>query len=367
MLLVSRVVLVVTVTLASASSAFAQCTKDTDCKGDRVCVNGTCSDPSTKPARPAEPEASLPDLATIRSHLEQRLASESQGALTLEAFEKTNGYEQELTHFYVVEWQADIRFDRQGWKPGDAIGGYWNDFQVMPAQGGFMSGSWIHFDQGARVRLTGTCTGRRTEKGWRLQELEIRSYQKLAQGSVAPKPQSDGAASAAPYHNSETANSHDLARKSGGQKRQSPAVHAVGTIASQKITVDYGAPSMRGRKIMGGVVPYGKVWRAGANEATTLNTDADLMIGDVAVPKGTYTLYTIPGEKEWTLVINKQAGQWGGTYDHEQDLGRVPMKVSILPAPVETFAITVKPTSGRQGQLELEWETTQAVVPIIVK
>lgn len=227
MLLVSRVVLVVTVTLASASSAFAQCTKDTDCKGDRVCVNGTCSDPSTKPARPAEPEASLPDLTTIRSHLEQRLASESQGALALEAFEKTNGYEQELTHFYVVEWQADIRFDRQGWKPGDAIGGYWNDFQVMPAQGGFMSGSWIHFDQGARVRLTGTCTGRRTEKGWRLQELEIRSYQKLAQGSVAPKPQPDGVASAAPYHNSETANSHDLAQLTASLERGEEVVFVV--------------------------------------------------------------------------------------------------------------------------------------------
>ena len=81
---------------------------------------------------------------------------------------------------------------------------------------------------------------------------------------------------------------------------------------------------MRGRKIMGGLVPYGKVWRTGANPATTLITKANLKIGTLDVPAGTYTIYTLPNEDQWLLIVNKQTGQWGTVYHEDQDLGRTP-------------------------------------------
>src|SRR4051794_30089328 len=99
------------------------------------------------------------------------------------------------------------------------------------------------------------------------------------------------------------------------KKPLSPPAKAEATLSGKKITIDYSAPSKRDRVIMGGLVPYGQVWRTGANAATTLTTEADLMIGSLHVPKGTYTLYSIPGEKEWTLIVNKQNGQWGTEYN----------------------------------------------------
>ena len=128
----------------------------------------------------------------------------------------------------------------------------------------------------------------------------------------------------------------------------------------EKVTIDYSAPSKRDRKIMGGLVPYGQVWRTGANAATTLTTEADLMIGSIHVPKGTYTIYTIPGEKEWTLIVNKQTGQWGTEYDASKDLGRTAMTISPVKDTVETFNI------GIDKNLTLTWENTRAWVPIMV-
>lgn len=144
------------------------------------------------------------------------------------------------------------------------------------------------------------------------------------------------------------------------KKPLSPPAKAEATLKGKKVTIDYSAPSKRDRKIMGGLVPYGEVWRTGANAATTLTTEADLMIGDLHVPKGTYTLYSIPGEKEWTLIVNKQTGQWGTAYDAAQDLGRVKMKVAPVKNTVETFVI------GIDKNLSLTWENTKAWVPITV-
>jgi hypothetical protein len=122
---------------------------------------------------------------------------------------------------------------------------------------------------------------------------------------------------------------------------------------------------MRGRTIMGGLVPYGQVWRTGANQATHLVTQHDLRIGDVAVPAGTYTLYTLPGEREWQLIISRQTGQWGTMYQQAQDLARVPMQVGRTPAPVEQFTITLEPGAGaNRVNLALAWENTRAWVPI---
>jgi hypothetical protein len=150
-------------------------------------------------------------------------------------------------------------------------------------------------------------------------------------------------------------------------KPASPPAKAEGKIGGKNISVDYSAPSKRGRVIMGGLVPYEKVWRTGANAATTLHTDADITIGNLAVPAGTYTLYTIPGEKDWTLIVNTQTGQWGTQYDQSKDLGRVKMSVKPLKDTVETFLVGVKPSGAENGTLTLTWENTEASVPITVR
>ena len=151
------------------------------------------------------------------------------------------------------------------------------------------------------------------------------------------------------------------------KKPASPPAKAEGKIGATNVSVDYSAPSKRGRVIMGGLVPYEKVWRTGANAATTLRTDADVTIGNLAVPAGTYTLYTIPGEKEWTLIVNTQTGQWGTQYDQSKDLGRVKMSVKSVRDTVETFVVGVQPSGGKNGELTLTWENTEASVPITVR
>src|SRR5215471_19968714 len=119
------------------------------------------------------------------------------------------------------------------------------------------------------------------------------------------------------------------------------------------INIAYSRPSVKGRTIFGGLVPYGQVWRTGANAATTLKTDTNLTIGGANVPAGTYTLYTIPEEKKWTLIINKQTGQWGTQYDEKQDLARVEMKVSKNASPTEQFTIGFDQTGTSSAVLKL--------------
>ncbi len=129
-------------------------------------------------------------------------------------------------------------------------------------------------------------------------------------------------------------------------------------------TIQYSRPSMRSRKIFGGLVPYDQVWRTGANAATSLKTDADLTIGGANVPAGSYTLYTLPGMKGWKLIINKQTGQWGTEYSEGQDLARVDMKVSQKNAGMETFTISLDKTSANSAVLKLDWENTVASVEV---
>lgn len=145
------------------------------------------------------------------------------------------------------------------------------------------------------------------------------------------------------------------------KKPLSPPQEVKYTANGKTIAINYSAPSKRGRPVMGELVPYGKVWRTGANAATTLKTDTDLMLGALHLPAGTYTLFTIPGEKEWTLIVNKQTGQWGTAYDAAQDLGRVKMTVTPLKETVETFTIGLD-----KSALTLSWENTRASVPVMV-
>lgn len=147
--------------------------------------------------------------------------------------------------------------------------------------------------------------------------------------------------------------------------RPSPPAKAECKLTDGKtITVDYSSPRAKGRKIYGGLVPYGKVWRAGANEATTFVTDAQLNVGGKTVPAGSYTMFAIPAEDKWTLVISKKTGEWGTAYPGpENDLVRIDMKVSKLPTPVENFTIAFDEHSGN-CTLRMDWENTRASVDI---
>ena len=150
----------------------------------------------------------------------------------------------------------------------------------------------------------------------------------------------------------------------------SPPASTSVTINGKTIAIKYSAPSMRGRKIFNGagaLQPDNTIWRAGANEATALHTDADLDIGGLAVPKGDYTLFVWLDPQQWKLVINKQTGQFGTEYSQAQDLGRVPMTMSKPPAPIETYKMTLSSVGGNKGKLQLEWENVIASVPITVK
>jgi Protein of unknown function (DUF2911) len=148
-------------------------------------------------------------------------------------------------------------------------------------------------------------------------------------------------------------------------KRPSPPATATTVLKGKKITVDYGAPSVKGRKIFGDHEPYGKVWRTGANEATSFVTAGDLMIGDARVPAGSYTLYSIPNENEWTLIINKQTGQWGTEYDESKDLVRVPLKVTPLSSPQEKMTISFEKVHAGAAELHIRWENTDASVAVM--
>ncbi len=154
----------------------------------------------------------------------------------------------------------------------------------------------------------------------------------------------------------------------GGGSRPSPAASATCDMGAGKtIKTDYSSPRMKGRKIYGDLVPYGQVWRTGANEATTFVTSSDVMVGGKHVPAGSYTIFTIPNADKWTLIINKKTGEWGIPYKYEGDeLGRVDMKVSKLPSPVENFTISYE-KSGNGCTMNLDWETTRASVGITAK
>jgi hypothetical protein len=146
----------------------------------------------------------------------------------------------------------------------------------------------------------------------------------------------------------------------------SPKEDTAVTIADAHIGVEYYAPSMHGRKIMGALVPYGIVWCTGANWATKLTSDRDLQVGGLKLPKGSYSIWTVPGEKEWTLIVNRETGQFHLNYDESQDFGRTKMELKTLPAPVEKFTVVLKPESGKKGRLALVWENTEVSVPIAV-
>jgi Protein of unknown function (DUF2911) len=150
--------------------------------------------------------------------------------------------------------------------------------------------------------------------------------------------------------------------------RPSPPAKAECQLPNGKsVTVDYSSPRAKGRKIFGSLVPYGKVWRAGANEATTFVTASDISVGGKTVPAGDYTIFAIPAEDKWTLIVSKKTGEWGTAYPGpENDLARIDMKASKTSAPVENFTIAFD-QSGNGCAMRMEWENTSASVEITPK
>jgi hypothetical protein len=147
-------------------------------------------------------------------------------------------------------------------------------------------------------------------------------------------------------------------------KGGSPHVKTEWAIDGAAVSITYGRPYLKGRPLSQ-LAPHGRIWRTGADEATTLVTDRALRIGETAVPAGTYTLWTVPGEQEWQLVISRATGLWGTQYKEGEDLARVPMRVETLDSPVEQFTISMTPQDGG-ARLTLEWADTRAWVPVTV-
>ena len=154
-----------------------------------------------------------------------------------------------------------------------------------------------------------------------------------------------------------------FASVASAQRYTSPPANVAAVIGGDHITIDYYAPSMHGRKIMGNLVPYGEVWCTGANWATKITTESDLDINGLKLPKGSYSIWTLPNEKQWMLIINKQTGQFHKDYDSSTDFGRTKMNLKTLAAPVETFKIELRSDGGNKGTLALDWETTEAFIP----
>jgi hypothetical protein len=136
----------------------------------------------------------------------------------------------------------------------------------------------------------------------------------------------------------------------------SPRDTARATIGGATLLVDYGRPAKRGRRVFGNLVPYGRVWRTGANAATHFRTSREIAFGNTTLPAGTYTLWTVPTEGGATLVVNKQTQQWGTDYDESQDLLRVPMTTERSATPVEQFTITIETAGDRAGTIVMRWD-----------
>jgi len=152
----------------------------------------------------------------------------------------------------------------------------------------------------------------------------------------------------------------------------SPPAKATGTIGGHQITISYSSPGVKGREgkifTKDGLIshnPHYPVWRAGANSATALHVDGDVMIGDISVSTGDYTLFVdISDPDQWTLIVNKKTGEWGLAYDASQDVGKTKMQMSKPSSMVENLAWSIKDNGGGKGTITLSWEDQEAAVPV---
>lgn len=155
------------------------------------------------------------------------------------------------------------------------------------------------------------------------------------------------------------------------QQLRLPALSPTSTIKQEFSTTDieitYSRPSMRGRTIMGDLVPFGQVWRTGANAATKVTFGADVVIGGKTVKAGSYSFYTVPGEKEWEIIINTNTGNWGAMgYDKKDDVVRLTVKPKTLPWDVQTFTMSIGNITFNSCSIDLMWERTMVSVPVSI-
>lgn len=149
-------------------------------------------------------------------------------------------------------------------------------------------------------------------------------------------------------------------------KSHSPQTTTTFKTDDLEIKVVYSQPQKKGRQIFGGLVPYGKVWRTGANEATTITFGQNVVVAGKPLASGTYTLWTIPDLNQWTIIFNKETGQWGTNYDEKQDILRVTVPSATLPSPTENFTIMIKPQSTG-ADIHLIWDQTDIVMPVTIQ
>ena len=144
----------------------------------------------------------------------------------------------------------------------------------------------------------------------------------------------------------------------------SPPATASVTLNGKALTIKYSSPRLKGRTIGSDIVPYGEVWRTGANPATTLVTAANLKIGTLAVPAGTYTLFTLPNKDQWLFIVSKKTGEWGIPYPEGDDLGRTPMTSKPVASSQEDMSISFENTKGSSTELHVKWGTTDQYVTV---
>ena len=150
-------------------------------------------------------------------------------------------------------------------------------------------------------------------------------------------------------------------RTGGVPTALSPRDTVRATMGGAQLTVEYSRPRLRGRTLLGGLIPYDRVWRTGANAATHLSTTAPIRLGGIPLDSGSYTLWTLPARNEVQLIINRETGQWGTGYQARHDIARVAMAVDTLASPAEHFTIRVDPASSR---LIMEWGTFRWSAPV---
>jgi hypothetical protein len=184
----------------------------------------------------------------------------------------------------------------------------------------------------------------------------MRSTYKVSVARVATPPDVDSVASRLA-----------AAERATGQQQLSVRDTTRATIGAATFSVDYGRPLARGRTLLGNVIPYDRIWRTGANAATQFTTSAPITLAGLALPAGTYTLWTAPHARGVDLIVNRQTGQWGTEYSRAQDLGRAPLLTDSLSTPVEKFTITIEPTDARHGTLAMAWGTFRWRAPIVVR
>jgi hypothetical protein len=193
----------------------------------------------------------------------------------------------------------------------------------------------------------------RTDAGGRL--LGLSGLQSTQKFEVARRTSVDVGALGAEYARREAAGQ--------GLGALSPRDTAEATLSGARIAIDYGRPLKRGRTVLGQVVPLDSVWRTGANAATILRTDRDLVIGGTPVPAGSYSLFTLPTREGWKLIVNRQTGQWGTEYRPEQDLARIDLRMRTGLPVTEQFTIRVDP----DGTLRMLWDDWEVSAPVEVR